>query len=77
MDLAESALLPRVHITAHAQISNSGRACGGAEIHTHFLLDVKETLRIEKTAAVLIIYDSIIVYSRILSENDGKLIGKL
>ena len=42
-DFAESALLPRVHNTAHAQDSNSERACGGAEILTHLLLNVKET----------------------------------
>ena len=32
-----------MHNTAHAQDSNSERACGGAEILTHLLLDVKET----------------------------------
>ena len=37
MNFAESALLPRVHDTAHAQNSNAKRACGGAEILTHFL----------------------------------------
>ena len=67
-----------MHNTAHAQDSNSERACGGAEILTHLLLDVKETAQkvseYRKRPLFLSSTTALSSVPEFPSEKDGKLV---